>query len=162
MLLSVTGRVLLFALLWIVIVEAQAAYIAYGLLAAPLAAAASLAWLPPRPRTDDRTGVASGVRRALSVAGLLGWLAMQSLRGGIDVASRSLARPVRVDPVEVAVPVELTGGAKAVTLAVLGLLPGTIVAEVRDREALVHTLSPDLDVQATWADLQRRVKAVLR
>lgn len=162
MVLSVTGRVLLFCLLWIVIVEAHPAYLAYGLLAAPVAAAASLAWLPPRRRPNHPTGVASSVRRALSMAHLLGWLAMQSLRGGIDVASRSLARPVRVDPVEVVVPVELTGGAKAVTLAVFGLLPGTIVAEVRDDEALVHTLSPEFDVAATWADLQRRVTAVLR
>lgn len=160
MVFSTIVRLIVFASLWVVIVEAEPAYFAYGLLAVPVAAGASLAWLPPDRPVPGRTG-RSTARRLLSFAGLLGWLGLQSVRGGVDVARRSLARPVRVEPLEVVVPVRLTGGAKAVALAVLGLMPGTIVAEVGETGAVVHTLSPDIDAESTWRELQHRVEEVV-
>jgi multicomponent Na+:H+ antiporter subunit E len=160
MVLPTIVRLVVFAALWVIIVEADPTYVAYGLIAVPVAAGASLAWLPPDRTAPGPTG-RNAARRLLSTVGLLGWLGVQSVRGGVDVARRSLARPVRVDPLEVVVPVRLTGGAKAVALAVLGLMPGTIVAEVREEHAVVHTLSPDLDAEGTWHELQRRVERVV-
>jgi multicomponent Na+:H+ antiporter subunit E len=172
----VLGRVSLFTLLWVVLVEGDPAYFWYAVLTVPVAAAASLAWLPPsRPATDGQPGPSQttssteragtrGVRRAhrlRSAATLVAWLLWQSVRGGVDVAARAVARPVRVDPVEVVVPVRLSGGARAVALAVLGLLPGTIVSEVREHEAVVHTLSADLDSAQAWHELETRVLAVV-
>jgi multicomponent Na+:H+ antiporter subunit E len=172
----VLWRVSLFALLWVVLVEGDPAYFWYALLTVPVAAAASLAWLPPSrpaatdgqpgpPHTTSSDGVeGSTVRRAhrlRSAAALLAWLLWQSVRGGVDVAARAVASPVRVDPVEVVVPVRLSGGARAVALAVLGLLPGTIVSEVREHEAVVHTLSADLDSAQAWHELETRVLAVV-
>lgn len=160
MMLPLLIRVLLLSMLWAVLVEGDSAYLGYGVVAVPLVAAASLAWAPPAARRTGRFAHPP-LRRLWSWAALLGWLLVQSFRGGVDVARRSLARPVRVAPLEVVVPVRLTGGPKAAALAVLGLLPGTIVAEVREHEAVVHTLSPDLDSAQTWRELQRRVEDVV-
>jgi multicomponent Na+:H+ antiporter subunit E len=154
------GRVVWFTLLWVVLVEGDPAYFAYALLTVPVAVAASLVWLP-HDRTVREPVRTRGVRRLLALLGLLAWLGVESVRGGVDVARRSLSRPVRVDPVEVVVQVHLTGGARAVALAVVGLLPGTIVDEVRDGEAVVHTLSTDFDVAGTWHELERRVSDVI-
>ena len=96
-----------------------------------------------------------------AAARLLAWLLWQSVRGGVDVAHRALSRPVRADPVDVIVPVRLRGGVRAAALAVFGLLPGTIVSAVRERDAVVHTLSARIDSAATWRELERRVQAVL-
>lgn len=153
-------RTLLFLLLWVVLVEGDPRYFGYALLAVPVAVTASLVWLPAGPPSQGRSGRRT-VSRVLSAVLLLGWLVGQSVRGGIDVARRSLSRPVKVDPVEVVVPVHLTGGSRAVALAVVGLLPGTIVDEVRDDEAVVHTLSSDFDVAGTWRELERRVGDVI-
>lgn len=157
MMLALLRRALFLLMLWAVLVEGDSAYLGYGVVAVPVVVVASLAWAPPAARRAGRFAHPP-LRRLRSGVALLGWLLLQSVRGGIDVARRSLASPVRVDPLEVVVPVHLTGGPKAAALAVLGLLPGTIVAEVREDEAVVHTLSPDLDAERTWRELQSRVE----
>jgi multicomponent Na+:H+ antiporter subunit E len=153
-------RVVWFTLLWVVLVEGDPAYFAYALLTVPVAVAASLVWLP-HDRTVREPVRTRGLRRLLALLGLLAWLGVESVRGGVDVARRSLSHPVRVDPVEVVVPVRLAGLPRAVSLGVLGLLPGTIVEEVREHEAVVHTLSRELDSEQTWQSLQRRVEEVV-
>lgn len=156
---AVIRRALLLSALWVVLVEGDPAHLGYGVIAVPVVVGASLAWVPPaRGRVGSRSD--RPLRRLWAAVVLGGWLVGQSVRGGVDVARRSLARPVQVDPLEIVVPVRLTGGPKALALAVLGLLPGTIVAEVREHEAVVHTLSRDLDSERTWLELQRRVEAV--
>ncbi|MFN2318227.1 MAG: Na+/H+ antiporter subunit E [Dermatophilaceae bacterium] len=160
MMLPLLRRALVLSVLWVILVEGDSAYLGYGVAAIPVVVAASLAWAPPAARGTRRLAHPP-LRRLWSGAALLGWLLVQSVRGGVDVARRSLARPVRVDPLEVVVSVRLTGEPKATALAVLGLLPGTIVAEVREDEAVVHTLSPDLDSAHTWRELQRRVEDVV-
>lgn len=153
-------RALLFALLWVVLVEGDPRYFAYAVLTVPVAVLASVFWLPAEaPR--ERLSVRSAFSRVIPLVALLGWLVGQSVKGGVDVARRSFARPVRIDPIEVVVPVRLTGGARAVALATVGLLPGTIVMEVGEHEALVHTLSADFDVEGTWGELERRVETLL-
>jgi hypothetical protein len=92
-------------LLWVVLVEGDPAYFAYALLAVPVAVAA--AWCGcPRPDAPG-AGPHPRLRRLLALLGLLAWLGVESVRGGVDVARRSLSRPVRVDPVEVVVQVRL-------------------------------------------------------
>lgn len=174
-------RAALFTLLWVVLVEGDPVYFWYAVLTVPVAVAASVGCLPPAERASDtaagqrHSGLANAVpttrsvaapslrltRRARAAGTLLVWLLWQSVRGGVDVAARALTNPVRVDPVEVVVPVRLTGGARAVTLAVLGLTPGAIVSEVREHEAVIHAVSADVDAAQTWRELERRVLSVV-
>ena len=157
----VLRRIVVFTVLWVVLVEGDPAYFWYALLTVPVAVAASLVWLPPAGSRESASRRRAGLVRVRSAIGLFGWLLRQLVLGGVDVAARALARPVDVDAVEVVVPVRLTGGARAVSLAVLGLMPGTIVSHVGDGEAVVHTLSRDLDPLSAWQELERRVLAVL-
>lgn len=156
-------RGLLLSLAWFVLVEADPRYLGYGLALVPVTVALSLRWLPagPEPASAAASATApstgSAWRRLGATLGLLGWVAVQTVRGGIDVARRALARPVRVNPVQLEVPVDLTGGARAFALGVYCLMPGTMIITAWDGGARVHSLSADLDAAGTWEELQRRV-----
>ena len=153
--LAILRRLALLTLVWVVLVEGSASSLTYGLVLVPVAVALSLRWLPLRAGHRS-TG---GRVRLRATAGLLVWIGVQTVRGGVDVARRALASAVRVDPVHLEVPVHLTGGARAFALGVYGLMPGTIVMAVHDGRALVHSLSSEIDAAGNWTELQRRVAA---
>ncbi|MDO5502442.1 MAG: Na+/H+ antiporter subunit E [Actinomycetia bacterium] len=159
---SALTRAVLLTLVWMALIEFDPGYLAYGLAAVPLAVWVSLQALPAADRSGARRGGAQKwLTRVVPAVRLIGWVAWQTVRGGVDVARRALARPVRVDPVEVRIEVDLDGGARAFALGVYGLMPGTIAMAIGERDATVHTLSAELDAVETCTELQRRVAAVI-
>lgn len=140
-------RWLVFLAAWVVLGRTGPADLAVGAVAAALAAALSLALLPP-------------VR--LSPAGLVrlaGRFAAGSLAAGIDVARRVVATPVRVRPGvgHVACPLE-PGLGRAAFCAVASLQPGTLPLGGADRLA-VHVLDTESDAAAQLAQDARAFRA---
>lgn len=166
-------RAVVLGLLWWGLSGAGTAYAIYGVIAVALATALSLLLLPPSPTSSPR----GWPRRLGSSILLLGWFLIQSVLGGVDVARRVVARPVDIDLTVVIAPLALEAGhARQLALAMMNLMPGSMVQQVvtaegepADHDATgpvlppaavqLHTLSPQLDPADQWARLQRRVGA---
>lgn len=144
------ARVLTYAaVLWIV-ADADPAVWPVALVALPLAllAAAGLG-APPLPRV-----------RPVALLAFVPFFAAASLRGGVDVALRALSRRPRVNPALISYTMRLRGPTARVMLAdALSLLPGTLCADVRVDELVIHTLDRTHGVDAVRA-LEVRVAAV--
>ena len=108
-----------------------------------------------------RLGTGAGIR--LSMAGLLRFLPFfiwESLRGGVDVALRTLAPRPRVEPGFLRYQTRLCEPAARVFLAnCINLLPGTLAAKLEADWLTVHTLSTEADNEA---ELRRLELAVAR
>lgn len=143
-------RILLFALILGIVAEGDAAAWPALLVALPLAAAASAllrAGALPRPRP-------------IGAAAFVPYFFAASLRGGVDIALRALARRPRIDPGMLTYRTKLPAGAPRVVFAdIVSLLPGTLCADLRDDELTVHTLDVALGT-AGLADLERHVAGV--
>lgn len=171
--LSAALRAGVLGLLWWALSGAGADYLIYGVVSVPLATVLSLLLLPPSGRISPR----GWPRQLGSSFVLLGWFLGQSVLGGLDVARRVLARPVDIDPCVVVAPFALEPGhARQLALALMNLMPGSMVQQVVTAEGEVadstsggpvrepaavqlHTLSPRLDPADQWSRLQRRVGA---
>lgn len=134
-------------LLWLILTGGDFRTWWFGLLAAAIAAGASML-LP-------------GERRSLSVTGLVRFVPFfvrQSLEGGFDVARRAFHPRMPIDPAIVSYSVRLPEGPASVFLAaVISLLPGTLTAELRDRLLLVHVLDVGLPVIEKLRTLEEKV-----
>ncbi|GAA1164164.1 Na+/H+ antiporter subunit E [Nesterenkonia sandarakina] len=166
-------RALLLGLLWWALSGGGADYVIYGVISVALATALSLVLLPPSSARSPR----EWPRRWGAIVVLLGWFLGQSVIGGLDVARRALSRPIDVEPCVVVAPFELEPGqARQLALALMNLMPGSMVQQVIDAEGepadhtaegpvstpvavQLHTLSAQLDPASQWARLQRRVGA---
>jgi multisubunit Na+/H+ antiporter MnhE subunit len=101
--------------------------------------------------------------RALALAG---WVVGRSLAGGLDVARRALRVPrADIDPAwttyTCSLPTETT---RIVFAFVLNLMPGTLSAHLHGlgRDVLdVHVISREIDVEASAAELERRIAGLL-
>jgi multicomponent Na+:H+ antiporter subunit E len=83
------------------------------------------------------------------------WL---SVRAGIDVAGRAFAPKVRLDPRLLVYPLRLPdGSARFFFMIVISLIPGTLTADVRGDNLLVHVLDQSLDNHGDLAALEERV-----
>lgn len=138
---------------WWVLTEADPKTAGYGVIAVPVAVLVShyLAPLPQRqsPRLPGR--VAATLR-------LVGWFLGQVVSGGVDVALRAVRRPVRIDPVQLRLPVLLPDGpARQVALGLVNLMPGSLVQQEDPDEITVHGLSAELPIERQWQQLQSRV-----
>ena len=135
------------ALWWVIAGGAPASWIVGG--PAVLAAAWAV----------GRLGTGAGIR--LSVTGLLRLLPFfiwESLRGGVDVALRTLAPRLRVNPGFLRYQTRLCDPAARVFLAnCINLLPGTLTAELEADWLTVHTLSTEADNEAELRRLERAV-----
>lgn len=79
--------------------------------------------------------------------GLLGFFMWQSLKGGMDVASRALAWQSRFESEVVCYRLRLPDGAcRQVWLAGVGLFPGTMVVGLDGEEVRVHVLDNTMTV----------------
>jgi multicomponent Na+:H+ antiporter subunit E len=99
----------------------------------------------------------------ISLTGLLRFAPFflwESLRGGVDVAARTLAPRIRVRPGFIDYTTRLQGTASRVFfLNCLSLLPGTLAADLNGDRLTVHML----DAEVNPGDgLQRLERAVLR
>lgn len=163
-------RLIIFAAVWAGFTGAKTDYIWYGLLSVSLATALSLVLVPPRDFSLLR--LPALVWHGL-VLGL--WFIKKSIVGGIDVALRSLSRPLRIDPVVVSARIELPeGAARHIALILMSLMPGTMVqrlltedgtlAHARGTEPThveLHAIAAELDPEQQWLELQRRCQKLV-
>lgn len=144
---GVLGRLIGLTLLWWVLAEGDVTTWRYAVVIVPVATGVSLLTVPPRPWRG------SPLRRGLATLQLLWWFAHQSWRGGWDVARRALRQPVRIDPVDLTVPLSLRSRRARVTLAAIAsLTPGSLTVDLAPRDPATGTPSTadtGVDVGAT-------------
>ncbi len=107
---------------------------------------------------------AGGWRSAISLKGLcrfLPWFIYRSVAGAVDVAVRALRPAMPLHPGLVERRLQLPEGAPRVALAqVVGMLPGTLSADLEDRRLVVHALDARQDIAAMVDDLEMRIAAL--
>ena len=108
----------------------------------------------------------AGNRDPVSVTGLLRFLPLfiwESLRGGIDVARRTLTPQMPLQPGFIEYRTGLAQQNARVFFAnSVCLLPGTLAADLRDDRLEIHTLDTELDTLSELARLERAVARVYR
>lgn len=94
------------------------------------------------------------------LARLLPLFLWESVRGGVDVARRVLATPMRIAPGFATYPLRLRHpGARLLFANSVSLLPGTLAVDLRDDCLAIHALDRDSDFTA---ELRRVESAVGR
>ncbi|HEV7367908.1 Na+/H+ antiporter subunit E [Arenibaculum sp.] len=125
---------------------------AFGVLAAALAAGASLALSPPADRRWRLAGVAAVLPDFL-------W---QSLRGGVDVAWRAFAPHPPLRPGFLDLPLALPPGPVRTTfVGAVSLMPGTLPVGTAGDRLHLHVLDASQPVDAHVARTQRRFERLL-
>lgn len=139
------------ALVWWVVIEGRPG--AWGVGVPTVLAAAAIAALAfPAPRRWPRP---------LALLRFAGFFAVQSLRGGWDVARRTLSPSMPLSPGFAEVRTSLPEGAARVLLAdVISLLPGTLTVDLRGDLIELHGLDLGPGLAAEVRDLERRVAAL--
>jgi multicomponent Na+:H+ antiporter subunit E len=125
------------ATLWWVMTEGDYASWITGVPAVLVAAVAVLVLTPSRPAEMRLRGVVAFVP----------YFVWRSLAGGVDVAMRALRtdRPVSPSLATYRTRLPAHGPARVVFVSVIGLLPGTLAADLRADAVSVHLLSGTLD-----------------
>jgi multicomponent Na+:H+ antiporter subunit E len=139
------------ALLWGVLTEFRIDALAFGL-PAVIAGAALVFMMPAVP------GWRMSPRGALE---FILFFAVQSVKGAVDVALRAFSPRMRLCPGFRTYPLALPEGApQVVFLNTITLLPGTLAAELRPGEVVVHMLDTRADLAADLGALEARVAAL--
>lgn len=161
--------------LWAGFTSASMDYAVYGLVSVLACTLMSLWLIPP----ESPTQIARWPRRVWFSGALCLWFLWQSVLGGVDVAVRSLRRPVRIDPTVVRAPIDLPEGhARQLAMVLMNLMPGSMIQRTTDdagatalvttdpdsaaicvspQQVELHTLAPELDPARQWKQLQHRV-----
>ena len=142
------ARTLLFAGLWVVVAGIDPGSWVIGV---PAVAAATWASLRMEPHPGHR----------FSPAGALHFGSIflkESLRGGIDVARRTLGRRLDIQPGFVTYHNRLPAGRpRLLFVTCVSLLPGTLAADLRDDALVIHLLDSRLDSRDELAQLENAV-----
>jgi multicomponent Na+:H+ antiporter subunit E len=108
----------------------------------------------------------AGGHSPISLSGLLRLLPLfiwESLRGGIDVARRTLAPNMRIRPGFIQYRTSLEhSSARVFFTNCVCLLPGTLAADLQDDRIRIHLLDSTLDPQAELERLEIAVARVYR
>ncbi len=100
----------------------------------------------------------------LSPVGLLKFIPfflIESLRGGIDVASRTLHPRLRIKPGFYRYQVKLDDRVKRIFFVnCVNLLPGTLTADIQDDWIEIHLLSEDIDPGEGLSRLEEAVRQI--
>ena len=144
----VLPRLGLFLLVWLSLAGADPSSWIIGVPAIALATLAAVR-LKAQP---------SGRLRPLGMVRFVPFFLVESIRGGIDVASRVMRPRMRVDPGVRTYELRLTGlNARVFFLDSVSLLPGTLSADMRDGQLQVHALDVHDNVEASLQRLELRV-----
>lgn len=147
---SILLRLASFVLGWIVLTEGDLRDAWLGGVVAVLACAASYRVLPAGAVTGLRLG---GLLR------YLGYFAVQSVAGGVDVSLRALRPAMPVRPAFTEVDLDLPSEGLRVLLAwTVSLLPGTASVVLEDRRLVIHMLCDDAGNEQEL----RRLEAIIR
>jgi multicomponent Na+:H+ antiporter subunit E len=108
----------------------------------------------------------TGERSKISTWGLVRFLplfVLESLRGGIDVARRTLAPRLRIEPGFTSYHIGLEQPNARVFFAnCVCLLPGTLAADLQGKALRVHLLDGGINPQAELRRLERAVALIYR
>ena len=100
----------------------------------------------------------------LSPSGLIRFVALftwESLRGGLDVAQRTLGPELKVAPGFINYACRLPAGRpQRLFASCVSLLPGTLVAELQDERMLIHLLDRNVTVDEELKKLEDIIAAV--
>lgn len=142
---------ILLAGLWWVLTDGSAGSWLIG-----LPALASAVWVHRRLNAGPRVRVSPAV-----MLRFVPYFLWQSLRGGVDVALRTLAPRLRVRPGFCRYRISLdTLPARVFFVNCLSLLPGTLAADLEGEWVEVHALNTGLDLRSELARLERMVAAL--
>lgn len=142
-------RIALFAVLWWILTDGDAASWMIG---APMVLLA--AWLSRSLWADPPLSL-------LGVARFLPYFAYESLAGATDVAARALHPKMPLYPGVVRHRLRLPPGVARVSLAnVVSMLAGTLSADLEGDELVIHALDARNDLHAMVEDLEPRIAAV--
>lgn len=145
-----TIRLAVFAALWFVIAGSDPSSWIIGLPTVFFASWSSLRLSVDRPGDSG-----------LKLVGLIWFLpyfAVESVRGGVDVAARVLRPRLKIDPGFVRYEPRLRHPvARVVFLDSVSLLPGTLSADLRDGVVEVHALDASTDLMPALQRLERLV-----
>ncbi|HLS14909.1 MAG TPA: Na+/H+ antiporter subunit E [Beutenbergiaceae bacterium] len=181
--LALPVRLAVFSMLWWVLTEGEGSTWTYAIAVVPLAVLVSLVFLPPRRRDIDRRDTGQGSsrsadsadsadgagsagrggwgQRAVAVVVLTGWFLWQSVQGAVDIAERSLRRPVRIDPGFVTYRWRLPAGAgRIAVMDLLNLMPGSLSVRAEEQVVVVHVVDTAMPVTERLQTLESKVAAV--
>jgi multicomponent Na+:H+ antiporter subunit E len=148
---SIAIRATVFALAWLVVAGAEPASWLIGLPTVALATWASLRLAAPLPYR-------------ISPRGLLFFIiyfARESLRGGWDVAMRTMAPRMRIAPGQINYTCALPEGLPVVLFAgCVSLLPGTLSRYFEGRRLSLHLLDARDPQEAQLQELEKRIARV--
>lgn len=144
---SVT-RILLFAGLWVVLAGIDPGA---WLIGVPAVAAATWASLRLEPRPGYRVSPSGALR--------FGRMFLQeSVSGGVDVARRTLGRRLDIQPDFVTYRNRLPAGRpRLLFVNCVSLLPGTLAADLRDDDLVIHLIDSRVDARQELARLEDAV-----
>lgn len=151
-------RSLLFAGIWILLVGTDPmAWIVGG----PALIAATIASLLLTEGTPAGRAGSGGHSLARSLSGLprfMPFFIWESLRGGLDVAARVMRPRLRIRPGMRIYRTRLRGHpARVLFIDCVSLIPGTLSADLRGDQLLVHALDVGMPVDADLRRLEERV-----
>lgn len=154
----VSGRALALALLWWVLSEGRPGYAVSGGVVVLLALAASIVLAPVPAPAERHPTLARPSARVVGLAVLIGWYAVQIIRGGLDVTGRLLRRRTAVAPVVVETRTHLPAGRlRPLAVAMYNLMPGSLVCGMQDDLIRLHSLAAELEARQQWHDLEDRL-----
>jgi multicomponent Na+:H+ antiporter subunit E len=131
--------VLLLIAVWLIL---TAGNLASWLIGLPFIAIAILL----KPSTEERPELPSPLINIIAVLQFGYFFTIESLRGGIDVSRRVLARQTRTDPVFYSYSMQLKlPQAQQIFISCISLLPGTLCADVNSNRLKIHTLDRQTD-----------------
>lgn len=91
---------------------------------------------------------------------IIAFFLWQSIQGGWDVAKRTMARTLDIEPVVLAYDLQLpVGWRRDIWLAMIGLMPGTLAVGLEGNQAKVHVLDKRLNVQPGLVKFERLLLA---
>lgn len=136
-------------LTWLVIAEGDLGSLVIG---APLSLVAAGVSVVLRPQPFAARISLAGLARFVA------YFAVQSVKGGIDVALRAYRPAMPLDPACVTYPLRLADPFQRVLFStVVSLLPGTLSAAFQQDTLVVHALDRTQPVTESLADLEHRI-----
>ena len=142
------ARVILFTAVWLALAGADASSLIIGVPAIALATGAALRLAGPRVAGP----------RLLGMLRFVPYFLVESIRGGVDVASRVMRPRLRIAPGIHTYDLRLTSlNARVFFLDTVSLLPGTLSADLRGARLYVHALDINDDIDAALRRLEAHV-----
>lgn len=146
--LAVLTRLALFALVWLIVAGSDPMSWIIGV---PAVALATLAALKLATQRADHP-------RLMGIVRFVPFFLAESIRGGVDVASRVMRPSMRISPGVRSYALRLTGpNAQVFFIDSISLLPGTLSADMRNGIITVHALDIHDDIDASLQRLEVRV-----